>query len=110
MFDPIVIVVLGGLIGVVLGLFAWFSQHQSKRSVDAVKAILAITFPNADIVVSQDRLSLHVAGSKQGYLIKILPFQPSHELIVTNPDIVVRQRQAAGLAAFVQADFDSWRR
>jgi len=85
MFDPIVIVVLCGLIGVVLGLFAWFSQHHSKRSVDAVKAILAITFPNADIVVSHDRLSLHVAGLKQQYLIKIMPFQPAHELIVTNP-------------------------
>lgn len=85
MFEPIFIVVLGALIGIVFGLLAWFLRHQSKRSSAIVKAAVLAALPEATITPSAKELEFSVTAARQCYLIKILPFRPDHELIVTNP-------------------------
>jgi hypothetical protein len=85
MLDPILIVVLGGLFGVMMGLLAWFNQKQTKRPLDAVKSVVSSALPGQSINGFANGHELSVAGSRHLYLIKVLPFQPAHELIVTNP-------------------------
>jgi hypothetical protein len=85
LFDPILIVVLGACFGAIMGLLAWFNQKQTKRSLDAVKAVVSSVLPGQSIVPLTNGHELSVEGSRHLYFIKVLPFHPAHELIVTNP-------------------------
>jgi hypothetical protein len=85
LFDPILIVVLGACFGAAMGLLAWFNHQQTKRPLDAVKAVVSSAMPGREIISLTNGRELSVEGSRQLYLIKVLPFQPAHELIVTNP-------------------------